>query len=99
MPYVTESKQAIPLHPVMADEYDDWLDNIPGHQRAWLQAAGFKARPGQWCSLPRDDGHLDAVVFGMQAEGWISQLAGLATKLPAGDYRLVADWDPRTTHC
>jgi leucyl aminopeptidase len=84
---------AIPLQPVLADEFSSWMDNANPRHRAWLQSSGFKAKPGKWCAVPGDDGRAEAVVFGMQNEGWIGQLARLAEGLPEGSYQLVSNWD------
>ena len=96
MPYIRDaSAPAIPLQPVARDELEAWLESAPTSHRAWAKANGFKARPGKWCALPGTDGAVQAVVFGMQEEGWLYQLADLSTGLPAGNYRLAADWNAR----
>ncbi len=82
----------LPLYPVHSDNLDQWLQDLPGMQRKWLQAAGFRAQPGELCSLPDANGELHGYVFGMQPEGWLYQLASLPAKLAADTYQLVADW-------
>jgi len=85
-------RQGLPLRPVSTDALEDFLGTIPAAQRAWVESAGFKAEPGQVCALPGADGALEAWVFGMQAQGWLNQLAAIVPKLPEGDYRLDCDW-------
>lgn len=92
-PY-NNSDGGLPLYPVHSDSLDQWLENAPGNQKKWLQASGFKAKPGELCSLPDANGELHGYVFGMQKEGWLYQLAALPAKLAADDYQLVADWEP-----
>jgi len=88
------SDSGLPLYPVHSDHLDQWLEDAPGNQRKWLQASGFRAKPGELCSLPDANGELHGYVFGMQNDGWLYQLAGLPAKLAADDYQLVADWLP-----
>jgi leucyl aminopeptidase len=90
----TRNKDGIPLYPVSAANYGQWLANLPGLQQKWLKAAGFSAKAGELCGLPDSDGELQGYVFGMAQHGWLYQLAKLPAKLTAGDYRLVTDWEP-----
>ncbi len=93
MSYKREHDQnAIPLLPVQASDYPQWLDNAPSHHKRWLESAGFKAEPGKWCGLPDERGALEACVFGMEDHGWLYQLTALPAGLPAADYRLVCVW-------
>ena len=90
----TRNKDGIPLYPVNSANYEQWLANLPGIQQKWLKAAGFRAKAGELCSLPDSNGELQGYAFGMAERGWLYQLAALPAKLAAGDYRLVADWEP-----
>ena len=88
----TKNKDGIPLYPLNSSSYEQWLANLPGHQQKWLKAAGFRARAGQVCNLPDSNGELHGYAFGMAEQGWLYQLASLPSKLSAGHYRLVSDW-------
>jgi len=88
----TRSSDTIPLHPVTAAGLQKWLETAPARQRKWVGSSGFSAQAGEFCSLPGEDGELQAYLFGMQANGWLYQLAELPPRLPPGDYALVADW-------
>ncbi len=66
----------------------------PNH-RQWAETSGFKARPGQFCALAGSENEVRLLIFGMQKEGWISQLSTIFSKLPEGIYRLQCDWDPQ----
>ncbi len=90
----TNNHDGIPLYPVNSANYEQWLANLPGNQQKWLKAAGFRAKAGELCSLPDSNGELHGYAFGMAGQGWLYQLAPLPAKLPAGDYRLVSDWQP-----
>jgi len=65
----------------------------PNH-RQWAETSGFKARPGQFCALAGSENEVRLLIFGMQKEGWLSQLSAFFSKLPEGIYRLQCDWDP-----
>jgi leucyl aminopeptidase len=83
---------AAALRPLRKSELEGWSQLAPPAQRDWVEAAGFKAEPGEVCALPAPGGGIEAWLFGMQAEGWLTQLAAVAGKLPEGNYRLDCDW-------
>jgi leucyl aminopeptidase len=84
----------VPLYPVNSANYEQWLESLPGLQQKWLKANGFKAAPGELCSLPDSNGELHGYAFGMATQGWLYQLASLPAKLAKGSYCLVSDWEP-----
>ena len=93
MPYPRpQDTPAIPLIPVRKDTLADWLKTASNATRAWLQATDFKASPGDFRMIPRPSGDIDSVVFGMQEQGWLTQLGTLAAGLPEGRFRLDCDW-------
>jgi leucyl aminopeptidase len=88
----SKQSEAIPLYPVSADGFEQWLNKRPVGQIEWIRQAGFKAGEAEVCSLPDSTGKLSGFAFGMSGQGWLNQLAALPEKLPAGSYRLVSDW-------
>jgi leucyl aminopeptidase len=90
-PY-TIGKKGLPLYPVSAASFEQWLSRLPGPQQKWVKASGFKASAGELCSMPDGDGDLLGFAFGMAEEGWLYQLSPLVPKLPAGSYSLESDW-------
>ena len=88
----SSSRQVVSLIPLQKSDMDDWLQSAASHQRQWAEASGFKAGPGQFCSLPGPDNEIQSVIFGMQKEGWLGHLSALFSKLPEGNYRLRCDW-------
>ena len=91
-PYAS-NEAALPLYPVSSSGFQQWLNDLPGQQRKWVEACRFSAAPGQVCSLPDANGELHGFAFGMQERGWLYQLAELPEKIPAGAYRLVSQWN------
>ena len=90
---LSSDQRAIPLRPVTAEGWEDWLASATPAHRNWLSGSGFKARAGQSCALPDVDGSVEAWLFGLKKEGWLYQLAGLPGVLPDGFYRLECGWD------
>jgi leucyl aminopeptidase len=85
----------VSLIPLRASELDDWMQSATPNHRQWAETSGFKARPGQFCALAGSENEVRLLIFGMQKEGWISQLSTIFSKLPEGIYRLQCDWDPQ----
>ena len=85
------SAQALPIHLLQDSQLADWLAGAPEHTRCWLQAQGFKAERGRWLAIPADSGTTAAIVAGLGGgQGSLLWLAaGLADRLPAGDYQLA----------
>jgi len=79
------------LTPIGADGFDAWLKAQPSQVRALAAAAQFKAKPGELLVLPgRRDGDWSAVFGAAKTPGpW--DLAAVAQKLPAGQYRIETD--------
>ena len=87
------SKTVIALIPLKKGDFENWRQALPQIQRQWVEVSGFVAKAGQFCTIPGDGEDAPSCVFGMQKEGWLTQLAALVSKLPEGVYRLQCDWD------
>lgn len=85
-------QNVISLRPLRKSEMNDWMQLAPPAQKRWVEASGFKAEAGQVCPIPGPEGGMEACLFGMQPEGWLTQLAAVVSKLPEGTYRLESDW-------
>ena len=85
-------RNPLPLRPLREAELENWIQQATPAQKAFVEASGFKAKAGQACAVPAEGGGIEAWLFGMQAEGWLNQLAAFVLKLPEGDYRLDCDW-------
>ena len=86
-------KTAITLIPLKKSDFNHWLQALPESHRQWVEVSGFMAKPGQFCTMPGEGEEAPSCVFGMQKDGWLTQLAALPAKLPKGIYRLQCDWD------
>lgn len=84
---------SIPLIPVLEDQLQPWLAQQEPVRARWLANTGFTAKPGSWSLVPGQDGTLNAVVLGVAKADDFWACGDLSTKLPAGSYHLVTDWD------
>ena len=85
------TREAIPIDFVDAADWDAYAARLPERTRAFARACGFEAKPGQSLLAPGENGALERVLFGVEAQGARQRdpfLAGkLATLLPPGVYR------------
>ena len=85
------TREAIPIDFVDAGDWEDYAAGSPERTRAFARACGFEAKPGQSLLEPGENGALERVLFGVEAQGARQRdpfLAGkLATLLPPGVYR------------
>ncbi|MAF28299.1 MAG: aminopeptidase [Croceicoccus sp.] len=84
-------QDAIPIHLVNKDGFDDWAKGLSGPQRAALKAQGFTGKGYQTAIVPDSDGTgpgwfaVGGVANPDELSSWC--MAKLAEKLPAGTYR------------
>jgi leucyl aminopeptidase len=89
----SQPAHSIPLIPVLEDQFQSWLAQQEPARARWLTNTGFTAKPGSWSLVPGQEGTLNAVVIGVAKTGDFWACGDLSTKLPAGSYHLVTDWD------
>lgn len=77
--------EATPLRFVRQEDLAQ-ADDLTESQRAWLKSNGFTAKQGTWCLMPGGDSGV-VCLAGIEQGGDIFEVAALARKLPAGDYR------------
>jgi leucyl aminopeptidase len=89
-----DTTDALPLHLVTESGFAGWITAQPAAAQLWLQRAGFRPERGKWQIVPDASGTpmLVCVGLGNAMPGshdlcWLG--AGLADRLPPGDYRLV----------
>ncbi len=91
----TAGPSARPLHLVTPENLPAWLAGPGASWRAWVEAAGFKAGPGEACLLPGTESAVAGALGGLgdpaaQARQRFT-VAAIAAKLPAGPWRLETD--------
>lgn len=85
---------AWPVHVIETASFEDWLSEQPDNVVRWVKASGFSGGLGKHLLIPSDDGTPAAVLIGygtaaQRARGRF-HLAGAASVLPAGTYRIVS---------
>jgi len=85
-------RQPIDIVPVTHDEFKKWSKGCEARLRRWVTSSGFRARPASYCLVPRADGSLDSVLAGIGGQDDPFAIGHLPAVLPAGSYRLAADW-------
>jgi leucyl aminopeptidase len=91
-----DTTDALPLHLVTEPAFTGWLAAQPATAQQWLQRSGFRPERGKWQIVPGTSGAPALVCVGLGNSmpgshdlSWLG--AGLADRLPPGDYRLAAD--------
>jgi len=83
---------AIPVHVIDQDEFDDWAAGQPDFNARFARSAGFNGAAGSTLRIPGPDGAMAMVLAGYgtaqtRARGRF-HLATVASGLPKGTYRL-----------
>ena len=90
--FATPDTPAIPLHVIEESGMAGWLDTQPPHVAAWVRAMGFTGTLGRALAVPDEEGGIACALAGYgsaasRARGRF-HLAGVASALPEGTYRL-----------
>ncbi|MEZ0259488.1 MAG: M17 family metallopeptidase [Alphaproteobacteria bacterium] len=80
-----KTAKAIPITPVSADDFGDWLKKQDKKTQAWVKNAGYTGASGSVLSLPDDKGNVTRVLFGAGKDDSIYTYADLPGKLPKAD--------------
>jgi leucyl aminopeptidase len=86
-------RDAIPLVPIEKGKLDGWLKRQDASTRGWIAATGFKAEGNAVSLVPGADGQLARVLVVMDDP--FAAFATLASRLPAGSYRVEGKLAPR----
>ncbi len=85
---------SIALIPVLAHEFNTWLQARDEALRRWVLTSDFGAKPGSHCLIPDRAGSLEAVLVGIESAEDMWACAALPGKLPPGTYAIEGDWSP-----
>src|SRR5688500_7583141 len=85
---------AVPVIPVDAAGYADWLAEQPASVRNWLEANAFEPKPHQLRLVPGAHGQSGAAVLGVDSDDDPWAYGSLPGKLAAGHYRIDAELVP-----
>ncbi len=87
----TSRKQATYLHLLSEKGFRSYISKAPVAIKSWVEAHGFKSKPGMWIALPATKGKISEIVVIVEDSPGIWSLSGLPAALPQGVYRLRAD--------
>lgn len=93
--FAPKNDLATELHVIESDALEEWCTAQSASTCRWIETSGFTASLGSALIVPDGEGGALMALAGYgtaakRARGRF-HLAGVAAKLPAGDYRLVAD--------
>jgi leucyl aminopeptidase len=88
LPFVDRSSSSLPVQFVAASKWRSWLREQNASRRGWLESLGLTGAAGDFAVLPGRDGKAAGALLVLSAEPNLWALGALATKLPAGNWRL-----------
>lgn len=92
MTLIASSSSARALHIMDPDAWATWLQTAPPHLKNWAEGHGFAAAASSALVLPAQDGAVMGAVIGTSGDAYVD--GAMASRLPAGAYRLSAETDP-----
>ena len=82
----------IDIVPVTSGDLQKWLKGRKARLQRWVKSSDFRAAPASHCLVPNADGSLACVLAGIGCEDDPFAVSHLSAVLPAGNYRIAADW-------
>jgi leucyl aminopeptidase len=94
LPFVDRSSSALPVQVVSRSRWKAWLKEQSAARRAWLESSGASGNAGDISVFPGRDGKAAGAVLVSSAAPNLWDFGALATRLPAGTWRIVDDTTP-----
>ena len=88
LPFVDRSSSALPVQFVPQPKWRGWLKDQSAARRGWLESLGIRGAAGDFTVLPGRDGKAAGAVLVLPANPSLWDFGTLATKLPAGTWKL-----------
>jgi leucyl aminopeptidase len=79
-----------PIHALTQSALETWLQTASPDVAQFVDFGGFKAKDGQVCQVPGEEGRAQLVLFGLGEAGSAAAFRGLPGKLNPGDYRIAS---------
>ena len=95
---LAQAPHAIPLEAVTVQNWQEHAEKYGKTAAFYAKNQGFTGHDGQIIHLPASDGHIAAVLLGLdyqKSEDSLFAAGRLAASLPAGDYCLGSGWDDK----
>src|SRR5438132_14128667 len=88
LPFVDRSSSSLPVQFVMQPKWRSWLKEQSAARRGWLESLGVAGAAGDFAVLPGRDGKASSAVLVLSATPSLWDFGALATRLPAGTWKL-----------
>lgn len=88
LPFVDRSSSALPVQFVAQPKWRSWLKEQSAARRGWLESLGLAGKAGDFAVLPGRDGKAAGAVLVLSAKPSLWDFGALATRLPAGTFKL-----------
>jgi leucyl aminopeptidase len=88
LPFVDRSSSSLPVQFVTTPKWRAWLKEQSAARRGWLESLGLSGSPGEFALLPGRDGKAGGAVLVLPAKPTLWDVGALATRLPAGTWKL-----------
>ncbi len=88
LPFVDRASSSQPVHFVPQSTWRKWLKEQNAARRAWIESSGVEGKAGDLVLLPGREGRADGAVLVLSAEPTLWDFGSLATRLPAGNWKL-----------
>jgi leucyl aminopeptidase len=94
LPFVDRSSSSLPIQIVGQSSWRKWLKEQSAARRGWLESTAVTGKAGDLAVLPGRDGKAAGAVLVLSAKPNLWDFGSLATRLPAGTWRLASDTGP-----
>jgi leucyl aminopeptidase len=94
LPFVDRSPSSLPIQIVGQSSWRKWLKEQSAARRGWLESTGVTGKAGDLAVLPGRDGKAAGAVLVLSAKPNLWDFGSLATRLPAGTWRVASDTAP-----
>src|SRR5215210_3881514 len=88
LPFVDRSTSSLPVQFVTASKWRSWLREQNASRCGWLESLGVAGAAGDFAVLPGRDGKASSAVLVLSTTPTLWDFGALATRLPAGTWRL-----------
>src|SRR6185437_111407 len=88
LPFVDRSNSSLPVQFVLPSRWRSWLKEQNAARRGWLESLGVSGNAGDFAVLPGRDGKAAGAVLVLSAAPTLWDFGALATRLPAGTWKL-----------
>src|SRR6185437_4864802 len=86
--FVDRSSSSLPVQFVGQSRWRAWLREQGAARRGWLESTGVAGKAGDFAVLPGRDGKAAGAVLVLPSTPTLWDFGALATRLPAGTWRL-----------